>query len=107
MQYPDTWQKCAIFISWDDWGGYDDHVVPPTVYNYGYSPRVPGIMISQYAKQGMVDHQALSHDAYLKFIEDRFCNSNRLGGDSRPTVREDSPFLGDLLFEFDFNQSPR
>jgi len=107
MQYPNIWNNCAIFISWDDWGGYYDHVVPPTVDNYGYGPRVPGLMISPYAKQGMVDHQPLSHDAYLKFIEDRFTNGQRLGGDGRPTVREDSPFLGDLLFEFDFNQSPR
>lgn len=107
MQYPDIWEHCAIFISWDDWGGKYDHVVPPTVDNYGYGPRVPGLMISPYAKQGMVDHQTLSHDAYLKFIEDLFCNGERLGGDGRPTIREDSPFLGDLLFEFDFNQSPR
>ncbi len=105
MQYPDIWKECAIFISWDDWGGYYDHVVPPRVDNYGYGPRVPGLMISPYAKSGLVDHQPLSHDAYLKFIEDLFCNGERISaGDNRPTVREDSPFLGDLLFEFDFNQ---
>jgi phospholipase C len=104
IQYPEIWKECAIFISWDDWGGYYDHAVPPRVDNYGYGPRVPGLMISPWAKPGLVDHQPLSHDAYLKFIEDLFCNGERISSsDNRPTVREDSPFLGDLLFEFDFN----
>ena len=41
MQGPD-WKSTAIFISWDDWGGFDDHVVPPTVDENGYGLRVPG-----------------------------------------------------------------
>ncbi|HEX6709139.1 MAG TPA: alkaline phosphatase family protein, partial [Rubrobacter sp.] len=73
MKSPD-WNSTAIFLAWDDWGGFFDHVVPPRVDRNGYGMRVPGLLISPYAKKGYVDHQTLSFDAYLKFIEDRFLN---------------------------------
>jgi phospholipase C len=112
MESPE-WSTTAIFISWDDWGGFYDHVVPPMVDQNGYGIRVPGIVISPYAKQGYVDHQILSFDAYLKFIEDIFLNGQRLDPkndgrpDSRPDVRENFPILGDLMRDFDFSQPPR
>ncbi|HKU31314.1 MAG TPA: alkaline phosphatase family protein [Arthrobacter sp.] len=111
MASPD-WGSTAIFLSWDDWGGFYDHVVPPTVDENGYGLRVPGIVISPYAKQGNIDHQILSHDAYAKFIEDDFLHGQRLDPatdgrpDPRPGVREDNPLLGDLVNDFDFNQPP-
>jgi phospholipase C len=112
MQGPD-WNSSAIFLAWDDWGGFYDHVVPPTVDQNGYGLRVPGIVISPYAKKGYIDHQTLSFDAYLKFIEDDFLNSQRLDPktdgrpDPRPTVREDVSILGNLVNDFDFSQQPR
>ena len=112
MQGPD-WSSTAIFLSWDDWGGFYDHVVPPKVDQNGYGLRVPGIVVSPYAKKGFIDHQTLSFDAYLKFIEDDFLNSQHLDPktdgrpDPRPDVREDASILGNLLSDFDFNQSPR
>ena len=112
MQGPD-WSSTAIFLSWDDWGGFYDHVVPPEVDQSGYGLRVPGIVISPYARKGFIDHQTLSFDAYLKFIEDDFLNSQRLDPatdgrpDPRPDVREDASILGNLLADFDFSQSPR
>jgi phospholipase C len=112
MTGPD-WQSSAIFLAWDDWGGFYDHVVPPRVDANGYGLRVPGIVISPYAKRGYVDHQVLSFDAYLKFIEDDFLGGARLDPkldgrpDPRPTVREDSASLGNLLSDFDFSQPPR
>ncbi len=112
MQGPD-WNSTAIFLSWDDWGGFYDHVVPPMVDQNGYGLRVPGLVISPYAKKGYIDHQTLSFDAYLKFIEDDFLNGQRLDPktdgrpDSRPSVRENMPQLGDLRNDFDFNQPPR
>ena len=66
------WKSTAIFLAWDDWGGFYDHVQPPTVDAQGYGLRVPGLVISPYAKKGYIDHQILSFDAYLKFIEDDF-----------------------------------
>jgi phospholipase C len=112
MRSPD-WKSTAIFLSWDDWGGFYDHVKPPHVDAQGYGLRVPGLVISPYAKRGFVDHQILSHDAYLKFIEDDFLHGQRLNPatdgrpDPRPTVRETVPILGNLVRDFDFAQKPR
>jgi phospholipase C len=112
MSGPD-WASTAIFISWDDWGGFYDHVPPPTVDGNGYGLRVPALVISPYAKTGFVDRQTLSHDAYLRFIEDDFLGGARLDPatdgrpDPRPDVRENAPQLGDLVNDFDFDQVPR
>ena len=112
MKGPD-WSSTAIFLSWDDWGGFYDHVAPPAVDGNGYGLRVPAIVISPYAKKGVVDHQTLSHDAFLKFIEDDFLGGARLDPatdgrpDPRPDVRETEPRLGDLAQDFDFSQPPR
>jgi phospholipase C len=112
MQGPD-WNSTAIFLSWDDWGGFYDHVVPPHVDENGYGLRVPGLVISPYAKKGYIDHQTLSFDAYLKFIEDDFLSGQRLDPrtdgrpDPRPDVRENASILGNLLSDFDFSQQPR
>lgn len=135
-----AWQDTVIFLAWDDWGGFFDHVVPPVsdlltnpvppipkTARVGYGIRVPGIIISRWVKAGTIDHQIISFDAYLKFIEDLFLNSHRIGGaaglrpDSRPVVRElltsvtqptGTAFtgrqvpVGDLLNDFNFNQTP-
>jgi phospholipase C len=107
------WQDSAILLAWDDWGGMYDHVRPPIVDRNGYGIRVPAMVISPYAKQGFIDHQTLSLDAYLKFIEDIFLGGQRLDPatdgrpDPRPTVREDVAKLGDLRADFDFSQPPR
>jgi phospholipase C len=112
MKGPD-WNSTAIFLSWDDWGGFYDHVTPPVVDQNGYGLRVPGIVISPYAKTGYIDHQTLSHDAYVKFIEDDFLGGQRLDPatdgrpDPRPDVRESNPQLGNLINDFDFRQPPR
>ena len=88
MRSPD-WKSTAIFLAWDDWGGFYDHVKPPTVDSQGYGLRVPALMISPYARRGYIDHQTLSFDAYLKFIEDDFLGGARLDPrtDGRPDPR--------------------
>jgi len=112
MQTP-AWSSTAIFLTWDDWGGFYDHVAPPVVDSAGYGLRVPGLVISPYARQGYIDHQTLSQDAYVKFIEDDFLGGARIDPktdgrpDSRPSVRENDPQLGNLVSDFDFNQPPR
>ena len=111
MKGPD-WNETAVFLTWDDWGGFYDHVRPPRVDLNGYGIRVPGLLISPWARAGLIDSQTLSFDAYLKLIEDLFLDSERLNPatlsrpDSRPTVREKASILGDLLKEFDFSQEP-
>jgi phospholipase C len=109
-----NWDSTAIFVTWDDWGGFYDNVRPPFVDEPGgYGIRVPMIAMGPYGKAGYIDSQTLSFDAFLKLIEDRFLNGERLDPatmsrpDSRPTVRENVPILGDLANEFDFTQRPR
>jgi phospholipase C len=107
------WDSTAIFLTWDDWGGFYDHVKPPVIDLSGYGFRVPGIVISPYARRHRIDHQQLSFDAFAKFIEDDFLAGRRLDPrtdgrpDPRPDVRENAPGLGDLRRDFDFNQAPR
>ena len=111
MQGPD-WSSTAIFLNWDDWGGYYDGVKPVSVDQQGYGLRVPALVISPYARRGYVDSQIMSTDGYLKFIEDRWLGGQRLDPktdgrpDNRPDVREAKSQLGDLLKAFDFNQPP-
>lgn len=122
------WQDTAIFVTWDDWGGFYDHVVPPVSDKgnrqiLGYGLRVPGLVISSWAKGATIDHQTTSFDAYNRLIEDLFLGSRRLNPqtdglpDSRPDVREALPYVidrmtgeavrvGDLLNDFDFSQQP-
>jgi phospholipase C len=112
MQSP-AWKSTAIFLVWDDWGGMYDHVRPPRVDQNGYGLRVPGLLISPYARRGYIDHQTLSFDAYAKFIEEDFLGGQRLNPktdgrpDPRPDVREKARQLGSLLEEFNFSQPPR
>ncbi|HZT84453.1 MAG TPA: alkaline phosphatase family protein [Gaiellaceae bacterium] len=112
MRSPD-WDSTAIFLAWDDWGGFYDHVIPPIVDRQGYGLRVPALVISPYAKRGYIDHHILSFDAYLKFIEDDFLQGQRIDPatdgrpDPRPDVRENAPILGNLVDDFNFDQKPR
>jgi len=106
------WNSSAIFLAWDDWGGFYDNVVPPSVDSLGYGIRVPALVISPYAQRGYIDPQTLSYDAYLRFIEDDFLGGARLNPgtdgrpDPRPDVRESLPILGNLVNDFNFSQSP-
>jgi len=106
------WRSTAIFLAWDDWGGFYDHVMPPYVDENGFGLRVPALVISPYARRGLIDHQTASFDAYAKFIEDDFLGGSRLDPttdgrpDPRPDVRESMPQVGDLALDFDFHQKP-
>ena len=115
----DQWAHTAIFLFWDDWGGFYDHLPPRRVDENGYGIRVPSMLISPWARRDLpIDHTEYSFDSFLKLIEDRFLQGERLDGindylgsnpwpDPRPTVREEVPTLGDLRFAFDFGQVPR
>jgi uncharacterized protein (TIGR03437 family) len=97
MQGP-LWNSTAIFISWDDWGGFYDHVNPPQVDKYGLGIRVPGLVISPFARQGYVDHKQYSFESWLKIVEERF-------GVNSLTSRDNN--ANDMYDAFDFTQSPR
>jgi phospholipase C len=90
-----------ILVTWDEWGGFYDHVIPPVIDAGGYGFRTPLILIGPMVKSGFIDHQLLTSDSYLKLIEDLFLGSARIDSndgrpDSRPDVREKVPGLGDI-----------
>jgi phospholipase C len=66
------WSSTAIFLSWDDWGGFYDHVAPPQVDGVGLGPRVPLIVISPYAKHAYISHQEGEFASLVKFVEADF-----------------------------------
>jgi phospholipase C len=92
------WNSTAIVILWDDWGGWYDHVPPPSLDYTGLGFRVPFIVVSPYAKKGYVSHTQYEFGSVLKFIESTF-GLHALGTtDSRANNLDDA---------FDFTQSPR
>ncbi len=93
------WQSTAIFVMWDEHGGWYDHVPPPFADYDGLGMRVPLIVISAYAKQAYVSHVQYEHGSILKFVEDRFGLPRLAASDARAT----SP-AADC---FDFSQPPR
>jgi phospholipase C len=72
------WGSTAIFITWDDWGGWYDHVLPPTIDEMGPGFRVPLLIVSPYARQGYVSHRFHEASGFIKFIEYDF-NLGTLG----------------------------
>jgi phospholipase C len=97
MRSPD-WRHTAVVVTWDDFGGFYDHVPPPHVDLYGFGPRVPALVISPWARRGFVDHRTLEFASVLKLIETVF----RL-----PALTTRDRDAGDMLEAFDFGQPPR
>lgn len=96
MKGPD-WNSTAIFLTWDDFGGFYDHVPPPNLDQYGLGPRVPLLIISPFAKKGYVSHTQYEFSSVLKFIENRFGLSSLTARDTQANDTTDS---------FDFSQQP-
>jgi phospholipase C len=92
------WNHTAIFVTWDDWGGWYDHVKPPRHNSYELSFRVPLIVISPYARGHYVSHREHEFGSILKFTEKAF----GLGSLGTTDVRSD-----DLADCFNFLQRPR
>jgi phospholipase C len=105
------WSNTAIIISWDDWGGWYDHVSPtitggPGVINsYEYGSRVPLIVVSPYAKPAYISHQVNDFGSILKFIEGTFGVGTVAPGAS-PAYADATSNTHDLSDCFDFNQTP-
>jgi phospholipase C len=92
------WDSTVIFISWDDWGGWYDHVNPPVVDNMGLGFRVPLIVVSPYAKRGYISHTTHEFAGFLVYMEQNF-NLGSLG--TRDATADD---LNDC---FDYTQTPQ
>jgi phospholipase C len=100
------WGNTAIIITWDDWGGWYDHVPPPSIissYEYGF--RVPLIVVSPYAKAKHISHQVNDFGSILKFIEGTFGLSQVAPGAS-PAYADAVTTSNDLSDCFDFSQTP-
>ena len=68
----DMWMHTAIFLAWDEWGGFYDHVHPPHVDQVGLGFRVPALVISPYAKKGYIDHAEGEFSTPLRFVADNW-----------------------------------
>jgi phospholipase C len=93
------WDSTAIFVMWDEWGGWYDHVKAPYVDYDGLGFRVPLLVISPYAKENYVSHVQYEHGSILRFIEDQFGLGQLAASDTRATSPEADCF--------DFTQAPR
>ena len=91
------WSSTAIIVVWDDWGGWYDHVAPPTYNSYELGFRVPLIVISPYAKTGYVSHVQHEFGSILKFTEETF---------GLPSLGTTDARADDLSDCFNFDQSP-
>jgi phospholipase C len=95
------WNSTAIFVVWDDWGGWYDHVAPPYLDFDGLGFRVPLLVISPYAKQSSVTHTQYEFSSILKFVEDTFGLAPLAPSDTRANDPANDAAV------FDFTQSPR
>jgi phospholipase C len=97
LQESPYWEETAVVLTWDDFGGFYDHVAPPHVDLYGLGPRVPAIVISPWARPGYIDGRTYEFSSVLKFIETVF---------ALPSLTERDRRASDMLGAFDFHQRP-
>jgi phospholipase C len=93
------WKDTAIFITWDDYGGFYDHVPPPNIDRMGFGFRVPMLVLSPYAIDGKVSHEEGEFSSVIRFIEDNWS--------LRPYLTRRDRDATPMLSAFDFTQSPR
>jgi phospholipase C len=72
IRHSSIWPQTAIIVTYDEYGGFWDHVAPPEVDRWGPGSRIPALIISPYAKKGTVDHTYYDTTSILKLIENRF-----------------------------------
>ncbi len=97
MNNPTLWNSTAIFVTWDDNGGFYDHEPPPVVDVFGYGIRVPMIVLSPYARAGYISHTDYEFSSFLKFVEERY---------NLPSLNQRDVSAADMLDSFDFTQTP-
>jgi len=92
------WMSTAIVITWDDYGGFYDHVPPPQIDAYGEGFRVPTLVISPWAKHGFIDHTQYEFASMLRLAEDNF---------NLPSLGTRDLTANNMMNSFDFNQTPQ
>jgi phospholipase C len=92
-----SWFSSAVFLTWDDFGGFYDHVAPPHADQYGLGPRVPLLIVSPYARKGYISHTVYEFSSFLAFVEKRF--------QLRPMTDRDA-YASDMLDSFNFKRRP-
>jgi phospholipase C len=97
VESPD-WSSSAFMLAYDDWGGWYDHVNPARVDRFGYGLRVPALLVSPYARRGVVDHATLDFTSILKFIEQNWALA--------PLATRDAK-AASIASGFDFSKPPR
>src|SRR3989440_2922 len=95
------WNDTALFVTWDDWGGFYDHVPPPALDGRGLGLRVPLLVISPYAKPGYISHAQGEFSSFVRFIETNFNLPNLGQRDSLPLAK-----VSDLMDFFNFSRAP-
>ena len=92
------WNSTAIFITWDDWGGWYDHVNPPQVDNMGLGFRVPLIIVSPFARAGYISHVPHEFSSFLKYTEEVF---------NLPSLGTRDVMADDFADCFNYSQTPQ
>jgi phospholipase C len=92
------WYNSAFMWTYDDWGGWYDHVPPPQVDAHGYGFRAPALLVSAYAKRGYIDSTVADFTSILRFIEDNW---------QLPSMAERDAKANSIAGAFDFSQPPR
>ena len=92
------WSSTAVVVTWDDFGGFFDHVAPPHLVLDGLGPRVPAIVISPYAKRGVIDHDQMDFASVMKFIETIF---------DLPSLTDRDAQANDMMSAFNFRGAPQ
>jgi phospholipase C len=92
------WRETAIFLTWDEWGGFYDHVRPPSVDRFGFGFRVPMLVISPWAQEGLVDQAVGEFSTPLRFIADNW---------SLPYLTQRIADAHNYEHVFDFHGRPR
>ena len=98
LMQSDAWESSAFLVTYDDWGGWYDHVPPPQVDPFGYGFRVPAFLVSSYARQGHIDSTVMDFSSIPRFIEENW---------GLEPIAERDASANTFMLAFDFERPPR
>lgn len=98
LMQSDAWESSALLVSYDDWGGWYDHVPPPQIDPFGYGFRVPAFLVSAYAREGHIDSTVMDFSSNLRFIEENW---------GLAPIAERDVAANTFMLAFDFDKPPR